>query len=147
MVCILSQLLGKGPIFSSLHAWPLAVISYLQDQDPSLANQITPFISFVIDQEIWNYTMLSHWETPLWILLVVPANSLPQHLWGPLWWLGGKESTCQCRRVRFDPWIGKIPWRRKWQPTPVFLPGKSHGQGSLGSYSPWGCRVRHYLAI
>ena len=42
----------------------------------------------------------------------------------------GKESACQCRRhrrCRFDPWIGKIPWRRKWQPTPVFLPGKSHG--------------------
>jgi len=52
-----------------------------------------------------------------------------------------KESTCQCRRCRrpgFDPWLGKIPWRRKWQPTPVFLPGKSHGQRSLVGYSPWG---------
>ena len=49
-----------------------------------------------------------------------------------------KESTCQCKRRRFDPWIGKIPWRRKWQPTPVFLPGKSHGQKSLVGYSPWG---------
>ena len=38
----------------------------------------------------------------------------------------------QCRRSGFDPWAGKIPWRRKWQPTPVLLPGKSHGQGSLG---------------
>ena len=38
------------------------------------------------------------------------------------WWLSGKESTRQCRRRRFDPWLGKIPWRRKWQPTPVFLP-------------------------
>ena len=37
----------------------------------------------------------------------------------------------------FDPWVRKIPWRRKWQPTPVFLPGKSHGQKSLASYSPW----------
>ena len=37
----------------------------------------------------------------------------------------------------FDPWVGKIPWRRKWQPTPVFLPGKSHGQRSLTGYSPW----------
>ena len=41
-------------------------------------------------------------------------------------------------RHRFDPWVGNIPWRRKWQPTPVFLPGKSHGQRSLASYSPWG---------
>ena len=35
----------------------------------------------------------------------------------------GKEPTCQCRRHRFDPWVGRIPWRRTWQPTPVFLPG------------------------
>ena len=42
------------------------------------------------------------------------------------------------RETRFDPWVGKIPWRRKWQPTPVFLPGKSHGWRSLVGYSPWG---------
>ena len=53
-------------------------------------------------------------------------------------WLSGKESACQCRRRRFDPWVRKIPWRRKWQPTPVFLPGKRHGQWSLEGYSPWG---------
>ena len=52
--------------------------------------------------------------------------------------LSGKESTCQCRRRRLDPWVGKIPWRRKWLPTPVFLPGEFHGQRSLVSYSPWG---------
>ena len=49
--------------------------------------------------------------------------------------LSGMESACQCRRHRrrgFDPWIGKIPWRRKGQPIPVFLPGKSHGQLSIG---------------
>ena len=40
----------------------------------------------------------------------------------------------------FDPWVGKIPWRRKWQPTPVFWPGKSNGQRSLKGYSPWGCQ-------
>ena len=52
-----------------------------------------------------------------------------------------KESTCQCRRFKrlhFYPWVGKIPWRRKWQPTPVFLPGESHGQRSMMGYSPWG---------
>ena len=53
----------------------------------------------------------------------------------------GKESTCQCwSHKRLDPWVGKIPWRRKWQPTLVFLPGKFHGQRSLVGYSPWGCR-------
>ena len=53
----------------------------------------------------------------------------------------GKESASQCRsrgRCRFDPWVGKIPLRRKWHPTPVFLPEKFHGQRSLVSYSPWG---------
>ena len=43
----------------------------------------------------------------------------------------------------FDLWVGKIPWRRAWQPTPVFLPGEPHGQRSLVGYSPWARRVRH----
>ena len=56
-------------------------------------------------------------------------------------WLSSKEPTCQCRRYkryRFDPWVGKITCRRAWQPTPIFLLGKSHGQMSLVGYSPWG---------
>ena len=56
----------------------------------------------------------------------------------------GKDPPCQCRRHKrhgFDSWVGKIPWRRKWQPTPVFLPGKSHRQRSLMGYNLWGCRV------
>ena len=58
-------------------------------------------------------------------------------------WLTGKESTCQCgrcRRRRFHPWVTKIPWRRKWQPTPVFQTGRSHGQRSLALYSTRGCK-------
>ena len=50
----------------------------------------------------------------------------------------GKSICLQCRRSGFNPWVWKIPWRRKWQPTPVFLPGKSHGRWSLMGYSPWG---------
>jgi len=46
-------------------------------------------------------------------------------------WLSGKESACQCRRHGFDPWVGNIPWRRAWQPTPVFLLGRSCEQKSL----------------
>ena len=56
-------------------------------------------------------------------------------------WSTGKESTCQCRRCRihgFYPWIRKISWRRKWQPPPVLLPGKPHGQKILVGYRPWG---------
>ena len=54
--------------------------------------------------------------------------------------LSGKESACQFRRPKrrgFDLWVGKIPWRRKWQPTPVIWLGKSYGQRSLVGYSPW----------
>ena len=54
------------------------------------------------------------------------------------WWISGKDPVCQCRRWRFDPWVRKIPQKRKWQPTPVFLPGKSQGQRSLMGHSPWG---------
>ena len=63
-----------------------------------------------------SWTWLSNWTTSVYIWL-----------W---WWLSGKESTCQCRRHTFDPWVGKIPWRRKWQSTPIFLPWKSHGHRS-----------------
>ena len=58
----------------------------------------------------------------------------------------GKEPTCQCRRLKrlkrcgFNPWVKKIPWRRKWQCPPVFLPGEFHGQRSLVGCSPWGCK-------
>ena len=60
----------------------------------------------------------------------------PPGIYGLPWWLSGKESACQCRRHEFNPWSRKIPWRRKWQLTLIFLPGKSHGQRSLAGYSP-----------
>ena len=58
--------------------------------------------------------------------------SLELHLW----------LIRRLRRHKFHTWVGKIPWRKKWQPTPVFLLGQSHGQRSLEGYSPWGCRFR-----
>ena len=71
----------------------------------------------------------------LFILLVFPLQELP-------WWLRSKESACHFRRCGFDPWVGMISWRRKWLPTPVFLPGEFHGQfhgqRSLTGYYPWG---------
>ena len=54
------------------------------------------------------------------------------------WWLGGKDSACQCRRRGFSPWVGKISRGRNWQLTPVFLLGKSLGQRKLAGYSPRG---------
>jgi len=58
----------------------------------------------------------------------------------------GTEPACQCRRHKkqgFNPWVGKIPWRSAWQPTPVFLPRESHGQRSLVGCSPQSYKVRH----
>ena len=54
-----------------------------------------------------------------------------------LWWLRQSRIGLQCKRPRFDPWVGKIPWGREWLPTPVFLPGEFHGQRSLVGYSSW----------
>ena len=68
------------------------------------------------------------------MLLVLHFGLLAQGMWD----LGGShepmqeiEHACQCRRYGFDPWVEKIPWRRAWQPSPVFLPRKSNGQKSL----------------
>ena len=73
-----------------------------------------------------------------WVAQLSPSPGLP-------WWLSGKESTCQSRRCRFNPWV-RIPWSRKWQPTPEFLPGKSPGHRRLVGYRSWGHkRVRHDL--
>ena len=86
--------------------------------------------------------------------VIAPPSLCPQHtpnhpcvlggapaLPGLPRWSKDKESTCQCRRCRMDPWVGKIPWKRKWQPSPVFWPGEFHGPRSLAGYSPQ--RVRH----
>ena len=59
--------------------------------------------------------------------------------------LVAENPSCHYRRRKrrgFDPWVGKIPWRRRWQLTAEFLPGNSHGQGHLAGYSPWDHRVR-----
>ena len=64
-------------------------------------------------------------------------------------WHSDRESACRYRtnrRCRFSPWVGKIPWRRKWQHTPAFLPRESHRQRSLTGYSPWVAKSRTWLS-
>ena len=76
--------------------------------------------------------------SPLWFIQWSTGCLVAYHLAST--WQHGKESICQCkihRRCRFNPWVRKIFWSRKWQPTPIFLPGKFHGQRSLVDYSPW----------
>ena len=64
----------------------------------------------------------------------------PSLVWDPVFsgGLDGNESACNVGDLSSIPWVGKIPWRRAWQPTPVFLPVESHGQRSLAGYSQWG---------
>ena len=87
------------------------------------------------------FVLLSHWR---WFLKAQESERKtpgPPHILGLPRWLRGKESTCRRPKShQLDPWVRKIPWRRKWQPIPVFLLGKSHGQRNLEGYSPWGCK-------
>ena len=74
-------------------------------------------------------------------LVCTEISTIQNGLMGLPRWHSGKEHACKCRRHKrhgFDAWIRKIPWRRKWHPAPVFLPGESHGQRNLEGYSPWG---------
>ena len=83
----------------------------------------------LVQSYLWLFSFKDLWN-------IRPADDL-----GSPGGANGKEPAYQCRRHkkhRFNPWVRKIPWRRKWQPTPVFLPGKSHGQRSLAGYSRWG---------
>ena len=82
---------------------------------------------------IWKYGLNSHFIS----LLMTQMQFVGASLWVQLV-KNLLASAGGCRRCRFDSWVGKIPWSRKWQPTPVFLPGKFHGQRSLAGYSLWG---------
>ena len=70
----------------------------------------------------------------------VSSELVSLRLYGLPWWLSQYRTCLQCRRPGFNPWVGKIPWRREWQPTPVSLPGESHGERSPTGYSSWGCK-------
>ena len=83
-----------------------------------------------------SYTCLlfhMRWYMLSWLTLLVSTG-----INVGFWWLSGKESTCQCRRCGFNPWSRKIPWTRKWQPTPVFLPGRTLRTEELGSLHSMG---------
>ena len=88
----------------------------------------------------------------VWMMMIIMMMILANFYW-PSSMLRFSHSSdgkirLQCRRPGFDSWVQRIPWRRKWQPTPVFLPKKFHGPRSLMGYSPWGLvsRVRYDLA-
>ena len=116
---------SNGFIFAFLLCFLLLVFSQLFVSPPQTA--ILPFcISFL---GVW-FSYGPIWPPYRWVALL---KELP-------WCLSGKESPCQCRRHRFDSWVGKIHWMRAWHSILVFLPGKFRGQRSLAGYNPWGHR-------
>ena len=90
----------------------------------------------------WSCSQLQIELKTLDLILTLGLLSYPSLGW-PCWLYGGSlvaqtvKNLPVIRRPGFDPWVGKIPWRREWLPTPVFLPGESVGQRSLVNYSPW----------
>ena len=129
---------ASGPelLWENTHLWG---ISLSTNWTKELPNHLFP--------GYWSFLIVSTWENPFQILNILNGTSYPGP--GLPRWLGAKEPACQCRRHQrcgFNPWVRKIPWSRKWQPTPVFLPRECHGERSLVGYSPRGCRVRHSWA-
>ena len=83
----------------------------------------------------------THTHTHIYFYIYMYTHT---HTYGLPRWFSGKEPACQCTRHGLNPWVRKIPWRRKWQSIPVFLPRKSHGQRGLA----WDHkRVSYDLAI
>ena len=132
----LSSCLGPSPGISVAKFW--AQVRHCWNQSRQLLLQRQDQIGRLLQSALstlgpsW-VTALSQTPKPLEVIVLGWVSGflgLPK-------WRSGKEPSCQCRGF-LDPWSRKIFWRRKWQSTPVFLPGKSNGQRSLAGYSPWG---------
>ena len=118
------------------------------DKDPSLTGTSGPTsLSIRLHAVKSAAYYLNTWHGPAYTQTHSPPPLSPN--WSILTWsllshgISGKEPACQWRRHKrrgFNPWVRKIPWRRKWQPTPIFLPGESHGQRSLAGCSWKACK-------
>ena len=80
------------------------------------------------------------YEVLLGIIKYPSVTFVPVYIPGLPWWLRWQRIHLQCGRPRFDPWLGKIPWRKVCQPIPIFLPGESPWTEELLGYSPWCCK-------
>ena len=119
-------------------SWELNFGLKITSQAKVLSLQPCPCFSYFNLTSVTNFGNWPHTE----LYEVVFSTQLDRKLGLPRWY-SSKESVWQCRRHKrrgLDPWVRKILWRRKWQPIPVLLPGKSHGQKSLVGYSPWSCK-------
>ena len=115
-----------------VHRILTCILLILFPRDPVIKNESLPYYFILFFYNLFLYIGLQYKDlipTPLYVDFDFPSGT------------SGKESTCQCGRHKrhgLNPWIRKIPWRREWQPTPIFLPGESHGQRSLAGYCSQG---------
>ena len=129
------------------HGCRLSCNSLLILKKPIFARQISSYL-FVVNQHFCGpygdhrRLLMAPWLVSNQVLYR-QMNPLWLTAYGSPWWLSWETICLQCGRPRFNPWVGQIRQRRKWQPTPIFLPRKSHGQRSLVGYSPWG----HFLLL
>ena len=97
-------------------------------------------LKWAVSRSVSTKALPALWEQLCLLLIFIsPAPNL-----GLPWWLRWWRIHLQCKRPRFDPWVRKIPWRREWLPTRVFLPGEFHGQRTLAGFGV--TRVRHNLS-
>ena len=110
--------------FSELELSQTALKSYTPGRSKSSIQKVSSSPELNYSMDCWVFTLNSHSDLT-WISWPTFHGSVAGFPGGT----SGKEPTCQCRRLKrpgFHPWAGKIPWRKKWQPSPVFLPGESH---------------------
>ena len=125
-----------------LSNWGLKAENWLKEyvllfQPLSLNTEMSSLEVYIeIVNSVQEKSVFCHSFFILFIIYLIKSSDIVQGCPGGA---SGKEPACQCRRHKrhsFNPWVGKIHWRRAWLPTPVFLPGDSYGQRSLGRYNP-----------
>ena len=123
--------LREAPHPSLLAGWPEACPCPFPPLEGESGAQLCGVPSLLL-KEMWcSFTAHFHLSRPNFVYYWVDLGGFPRGS-------DAKAICLQYRRRRFDTWFGKIPWRREWQPTPVFLPGEFCGQRRLAGYSPWG---------
>ena len=133
-------------VMFSIHHWFVVIINTKDMQEDfghnrqenlaviSLAFGFLNFLVTFLDDSviIMSIHYFIRWQGKLFLEYLSSFPTIVGSPGGPVL----KNICLQCKKPGFDPWVGKIPWRRAWQPTPIFLPGKSHGQRSLAGSSP-----------
>ena len=120
---------GTGPLCTDSLHWFVSYLWNIETDQQLASTPLLPIASLPLVHGIYLRVRLYGAERGQKLVLLIGRASLVAQM---------VKNLLQCRRPGFDPWFGKIPWRRGWQPTPVFWPGESHGQRSLAGGSIWG---------